>query len=73
MKLLARHSRASGNPAKAKIPRSGQNLDVVPLRGILFNNLDSHLRGITSDLLACGLSRMASGSINDEVWCEREI
>ncbi|MDE2309561.1 MAG: hypothetical protein KGL01_01890, partial [Betaproteobacteria bacterium] len=28
--------------------------------------LDSRLRGITSDLSACGLSRMASSSINDE-------
>jgi hypothetical protein len=30
---LTRHSRAGGNPARTNIPRSGQNCDVVPLRG----------------------------------------
>ncbi len=45
MKSLVCHSRAGGNPAKTKAPRSGQNLGVVPLRGVLSNHLDSRLRG----------------------------
>ncbi len=40
---LARHSSAGRNPAKTNIPRSGQTQDVVPLRGRLFNHLDSGL------------------------------
>ena len=35
------------------------------LRWSLFIELDSGLRRMTSDLPACGLSRMASCSIND--------
>jgi glutamyl-Q tRNA(Asp) synthetase len=50
---LYRHSRAGGNPAI-------QN-------AFCSNPLDSRLRGITSDLPARGLSRMASSSTNDEV------
>jgi|CXWL01.1.fsa_nt_gi glutamyl-Q tRNA(Asp) synthetase len=49
---LLRHSRESGNPA---------------IQNAFFSNpLDSRFHGITSDLSACGLSRMASSSINDE-------
>jgi glutamyl-Q tRNA(Asp) synthetase len=49
---LCRHSRESGNPA---------------IQNAFFSNpLDSRFHGITSDLPACGLSRMASSSINDE-------
>ena len=33
-----------------------------------FNKLDSRFRGITSDLPACGLSRMASSYINDDLF-----
>jgi hypothetical protein len=40
--LLARHSRAGGNPARKIIPRSGQNRDVAALRD-LFKQLDSRL------------------------------
>jgi glutamyl-Q tRNA(Asp) synthetase len=47
-----RHSRAGGNPAI-------QN-------AFYLNPPDSHLRGITSDLPARGLSQMASSSTNDE-------
>jgi len=42
---LARHSRAGGNPARASLPRSGQNRDVSLLRGGFLNHLDSRLRG----------------------------
>ena len=42
---FARHSRESGNPAKIKVPRSGQNNDVDPLSREFFNQLDSRLRG----------------------------
>jgi len=44
--------------------RSETNPLCRPLRGDI-QLLDSRLRGITSDLPACGLSRMASSSIND--------
>jgi dipeptidyl aminopeptidase/acylaminoacyl peptidase len=43
--LSARHSRESGNPAINSSPRSGQNRNVVPLRGKFFDYLDSRLRG----------------------------
>jgi len=57
MNLLARHSRAGGNPARINIPRSGQNeplsasfeerpnRDVVSLRERFIKHLDSRLRG----------------------------
>jgi hypothetical protein len=35
--LLARHSRAGGNPAKTNTPQSGQNRNIVLLRGTLFD------------------------------------
>jgi adenine-specific DNA-methyltransferase len=59
---LARHSRAGGNPAIEN--------------AVGLNLLDSRLRGITSDLPASGLSRMASSSINDGLdaaWTNRLI
>ena len=42
---LACHSRESGNPAKIKVPRSGQNNDVDPLPREFLYQLDSRLRG----------------------------
>ena len=35
---LARHSRAGRNPAKTKVPQSGQNEDVAPLSRAFFIN-----------------------------------
>jgi hypothetical protein len=62
---LSRHSGAGRNPARIVFPRGGQLKVLSRLRGRLFNQLDSGLRRITSDLPACGLSRMASCFIND--------
>jgi hypothetical protein len=39
-----------------------------PATRALFDQLDSCLRGITSDLPACWLSRMASSFINDTIF-----
>ncbi len=41
----SRHSRAGGNPAIQKSPRSGQSHDEVSLREGVVNHLDSRLRG----------------------------
>ena len=43
----------------SSFPRRRESSDLI--------KLDSRLRGITSDLPACGLSRMASSSINDGI------
>ena len=41
---LGRHSGGGWNPANSNSQRSGQNCDVVPLRGRFFNHLDTGLR-----------------------------
>lgn len=48
---LAPHSPAGWNPARTNIPQSGQNRDVAPLHGKLFNHLDSRLLG--NDAVLC--------------------
>ncbi|ADE12738.1 hypothetical protein Slit_2513 [Sideroxydans lithotrophicus ES-1] len=66
--FLGSHTGEGRYPVMGKPPRSGHNRDVVPLARGFLNHLDSGLRRITSDLPACGLSRMASSSINDVVF-----
>ncbi|MCK9200321.1 MAG: hypothetical protein M0P59_03775 [Gallionella sp.] len=44
MTLQRRHSGAGRNPAKTNSLRSGQNPNGVPLRGELFDRLDSGFR-----------------------------
>jgi hypothetical protein len=44
---LARHSGVGRNPARTNIPRSGQNRDVVPLRGKLSINWIPACAGMT--------------------------
>ena len=60
-----RHSGEGRNPAIKAGCEADKINGVVPLAGESVNQLDSGLRRITSDLPACGLSRMASSSIND--------
>ena len=48
---LARHSRASGNPARKNTRRSRQNLDIAPLRGRSLINWIPAFAGMTSFVL----------------------
>jgi hypothetical protein len=59
-----RHSGAGRNPACITAPREAGRQGLVRFAGFL-SLLDSGLRRMTSDLPACGLSRMASCSVND--------
>jgi hypothetical protein len=67
MTSFTRHSGAGRNPVQKYDSRNaGQDLGFVRHAELLFL-LDSGLCRITSDLPACGLSRMASSSINDVI------
>jgi hypothetical protein len=67
MTSFSRHSGVGRNPVQEYDSRNaGQDLGFVRYAAILFL-LDSGLRRITSDLPACGLSRMASSSFNDGI------
>lgn len=77
--IVSGNSKGEDREAKKKTPSWYDRIAVAvsvipaqrtnPLCGLatrkLSNQLDSRLRGITSDLPACGLSRMASSFIND--------